>query len=220
VVVIDVLRVCSTIVTALDAGAEKIYPTLTVDEAFLKARQLESAGEEVLLCGEREGIRVEGFHMGNSPREYSRKTVEGRTLVISSTNGTGAMKRSSNARRVLVGSFLNGQAVAEVLADQNQNTVFYLSGREMDFSYEDAAGAGLIIHGITKILPACQMSDSALMCRDLYLGCRHDIAGMFRRTFHGRYLESLGFGDDLDFCARTGVSPRVPEINPDGFIHP
>ena len=124
--------------------------------------------------------------------------------MMSSTNGTGAMKRSAGAAKVLVGSILNGQAVSDWLIVEGGDVVFYLSGREGDFSYEDAAGAGFIINGVMAGRQDTELTDSALMCLDLYRGLKEDLAGMFRRTYHGRYLESIGFGQDLDFCARRG----------------
>jgi 2-phosphosulfolactate phosphatase len=219
-VVIDVLRVSTTIVTALAAGADRIFPALTVQEAFDKKESLEKSGTcpgGVLLCGERGGLRVEGFNLGNSPREFTPAVVAGKTLVISSTNGTKAMRMSAGAGITAVGCIVNAARTARFILDEGRNAVFYLSGREEEFSYEDAAGAGLIISRILQERD-CSLADSALMCLDLYGLHRHDLPGMMHRTYHGRYLSSIGMGEDLPLCAAADSFDLLPQLGEDGFI--
>lgn len=219
VVVVDVLRVCSTIVTSLSNGAEKIFPTLTVKEAFDKKEQLLKKGlpeDKILLGGERKGLKVEGFNMGNSPREYTKENVANKTIIASSTNGTKAMKRSRNAHQVVIGAYLNARAVGKYIENQNKDVLFYLSGREEDFSYEDAVGAGMIIEQIDIV--NINKSDAASMALDLYRMNRNVLKGMFKKTVHGRFLISLGLEKDLDYCAGANEYHVVPIMDSDGYI--
>lgn len=220
VVVIDVLRVCTTIVCALDSGARRIYPTLTVQEAFDKKEELIKQGvprEEIVLGGEREGLRLEGFDLGNSPREYTPDRVKGKTLVLSSTNGTKALTRSRDAAGVIIATLRNGAAAANYLFDDGKDIVFHLSGRLGQYSLEDAAGAGLIIYCLGR-REKLELSDSARMCLTVYETHARNLLKMFRLTVHGKYLESLGFMEDLVFCAAPSVSFTVPRMNGEGFI--
>lgn len=220
IVVIDVLRVCTTIVNALANGAERIYPALTVKEAFEKKKSLISQGtapEDIILGGERKGIKIKGFDLGNSPREYKKEQVKGKTLILSSTNGTKAMKRSAPADRILIGSIRNAAAVAGFLIKDNKDTLFYLSGRQGDFSFEDAAGAGIIIELFSKRTPV-ELSDASSMCLALYDKHRANLLRMFRQTVHGRFLESIGFMEDLIFSAKASCSNILPHMCKDGFI--
>ncbi|MFP4498532.1 MAG: 2-phosphosulfolactate phosphatase [Vulcanimicrobiota bacterium] len=221
-VVIDILRASSTIVSALEAGAEKIFCAQSLEEAFNKKEELVKIMpvEKVLLGGERKGLKVEGFQMGNSPREYMPQTVKGRTLVISSTNGTRAIRNSSQAGRIIVGSFLNARAAADFLLQDNKNIIFYLAGRENDFSYEDAAGAGAIIFCVLSELPGVELSDSSRMCFQLFKNHKEDLLDMLRATFHGNYLVTLGLEKDLEFCSRFDVSTTVPIVDRQGWIIP
>lgn len=219
-VVIDVLRVCTTIVHALSSGAQKIFPTLTVNEVFEKEKRILDSGtpgENIILGGERGGIRVEGFHLGNSPREYTRENVNGKTIIISSTNGTKAVKRSASAACIIMGTIRNAGAVAKFLTKDGRDVVFYLSGKEGEFSLEDAVGAGMIIEHLSR-LTTLQMTDSSNMCMDLYEKYKDDLVGMFKKSVHGQYLISIGFEEDLYFCADENKSGIVPVVDIDGYI--
>jgi len=220
VVVIDVLRVCSTIVHALHMGAKKIFPTLTVKEVFEKKKEIINSGisgESIIPGGERGGVRVEGFDLGNSPREYVREKVEGKIIIISSTNGTRAVKRSAPAGCIVIGTIRNAEAVAKFLAENGRDVVFYLSGKEGEFSLEDAVGAGMIIFHLSDLIKI-QLTDSSRMCLDLYEKYRDDLVGMFKKSVHGQYLVSIGFEEDLLFCADENKSAIVPVVDINGYI--
>ncbi|MCD4784365.1 MAG: 2-phosphosulfolactate phosphatase [Candidatus Eremiobacteraeota bacterium] len=219
-VVVDVLRVCTTIVQALSSGAQKIFPTLTVNEVFEKKKRILESGvpaNNIILGGERGGIRVEGFDLGNSPREYTREEVDGKIIIISSTNGTKAIKRSETAACIILGTIRNAGAVAKFLARDGRDVVFYLSGKEGEFSLEDAVGAGMIIKHLSA-QTEIQMTDSSNMCMNLYEKYRDDLIGMFKKSVHGQYLISIGFEKDLYLCADENKSGIVPFVDIDGYI--
>jgi 2-phosphosulfolactate phosphatase len=220
VVAVDVLRVSTTIATAVENGASSIYPTFTVQEAFDRRKELIENGippNDILLGGERESLLIPGFDMGNSPLEYSKDKINGKILILSSTNGTKAIKRSGNAFRIITGCIRNAGAVAEYLTSADRDVVFYLSGRIGEFSLEDAVGAGVII-GKIQAPETAVYSDSALVCMDSAEKYSSDLVGMFKKTFHGKYLESLGLGRDLEFCAEMDRSSVVPVVSGDALI--
>ena len=145
-VVIDVIRATSTMVTAFGNGAEAVYPTVSTEDALRLASSL--GRDETLLCGERKGQKIEGFDLGNSPAEYDRETVEGKRLVMSTTNGTRAFIAASTADRILAASFLNLGAVAETVTDAvaaGSPLVVVCAGKEDRFSLDDAVCAGALI---------------------------------------------------------------------------
>jgi len=221
-VVIDVLRVCSTIVSALDSGADRIYTAGTIEEAFAIKEGLLRSDKlpgQVILGGERQGVKVEGFDLGNSPREYTSEVVEGKTLILSSTNGTRAVKYSLGAAVVSVSCFLNAESCAWFIQKNNRDVVFYLSGREGEFSYEDAAGAGAVIFYLleSQKKDTLILSDSSRMCLNLFKIHRENLEGMCRGTKHGKYLISLGFGDDITYCARLNKTRTVPVLENEYF---
>ena len=150
-VVVDVLRASSTIVAALAAGAHAIYPVVSTEEAIKLATSL--GREDALLAGERRGLKVEGFDLGNSPREFTPETVGGKRVVMSTTNGTRALVAVAGAERVLVASFLNLSAVAAACADAERLAVV-CAGREGRFSIDDAVCAGMLLGRLKERLGA------------------------------------------------------------------
>jgi len=143
-VVIDVIRATSTMVEALANGARAIYPTVSTEEAIRLANTL--GREDTLLCGERKGLKVEGFDLGNSPREYENETVDGKRLVMSTTNGTRAFVAAQGANRALAGSFLNlGAVVDQLRTGDVGELVLVCAGKEDHFALDDALCAGLIL---------------------------------------------------------------------------
>src|SRR5687768_13648602 len=140
VVVLDVLRATTTIAQALANGARSIYPVSSIEEALRLANTF--GRDEVLLCGERKCLPIEGFDLGNSPREFTRERVAGKILVMTTTNGTAAMALTVNSSKVFIGSMLNISAVIDELVRMEADPVFLCAGRERHFSLEDAACAG------------------------------------------------------------------------------
>jgi 2-phosphosulfolactate phosphatase len=141
VVVIDVLRATTVITTALAAGARRVIPCLEVDEARQIAARLPK--NEVLLGGERHGLPIEGFDLGNSPADYTAERVAGRTLVFTTTNGTQAMRQCHQARRVLIGAFVNLRAVVAALTE-SESVHLLCAGTNGAITREDVLLAGAI----------------------------------------------------------------------------
>jgi len=144
-VVIDVIRATSCMVEAMANGARAIFPTVLAENAIKLASDL--GREETLLCGERKGIKIEGFDLGNSPAEFTTEVVEGKQLVMSTTNGTRAFLAVEDSERVLAASLLNLSAVARALSDVS-DLVVICAGRANRFALEDALCAGYLIRKV------------------------------------------------------------------------
>ncbi|GAG40811.1 unnamed protein product, partial [marine sediment metagenome] len=166
-VMIDVLRASSTIITALANGCRGFIPILSPNQVKKKAQQFEKEG--VLLGGEREGIKIGGFDLGNSPREYKREAVKEKTIIFSTTNGVKTLEMVKSAYEVIIGSFLNLQAVCDYCTNYQGDILIICAGRESKFSLEDTACAGMIINSLKDVFPvACQEADANLAARLLY----------------------------------------------------
>ena len=204
VVVADILRATTTITFAVANGATAITPVLTPEAAF----RLAADQPKVLIGGERGGIKVDGFDLGNSPREYTEAVVSDRQIVLTTTNGTRTLQACRAAEQVLVGSFLNLGAIIEQLAQGEGELVLACSGREGSFCTEDTVFAGACVAALEET----QLTDAAETAKLLYQTHREDLLGMLRNCYHGQHLASIGLGADLEFCAQTDLVDLVPHL--------
>jgi 2-phosphosulfolactate phosphatase len=208
-VVIDVLRASTTIVEALNAGARAVYPVASVEEALRLAHTL--GRSEVLLCGERRCLPIEGFDLGNSPAEFSAATVAGKTLVMSTTNGTAAMVAAQSADRVVIAAFTNLAAAAEELADSEP--VLICSGREGRFGLEDAVCAGRLVEYLLDVDgTSWSLNDGARAALALS-HAETNLRALFAGTAAGVRIIEAGLEADLDLCAREDVYDAVPVLH-------
>ena len=216
VVIIDVLRASSTIVAALANGCNGFIPIFSPNQAKKKARQFKK--ERVLLGGERAGIKLEGFDLGNSPREYKRETVKDKTIIFSTTNGVKTLEMVKGAYRIIIGSFLNLQAVCNYCTNYRGDILIICAGKEGKFSLEDAACAGMIVNSLKDVFSvACQEADANLTAQLLYEKFSNNILEILRKSQHGRYLEGIGLVEDLKFCSQLDFFHIVPVFR-DGII--
>ncbi|HCT44975.1 MAG: 2-phosphosulfolactate phosphatase [Phycisphaerae bacterium] len=209
-VVIDVLRATTTIAQALQHGARCIIPVASIDSARMIAHKRQSA----LLCGERGGIKPEGFTLGNSPAEYTQQAVGGRDLVLTTTNGTRAMHMCDAAYEVLTGSITNLGALVNELSTRDQHIVLVCSGTDRKVSLEDAIAAGLIAQALQSTHTP---DDSATLLRDAALGAIQSHGSLelaIASSFHAARLNDLGFGADVRFASQRSCCPIVPRFDP------
>jgi 2-phosphosulfolactate phosphatase len=206
VVVIDVLRATSTIIEALVSGARSVVPAASVEDATRLAEQI--GRDAVLLCGERDCQPRRGFHLGNSPAEFTPDRVAGKTLIMTTTNGTGALLAAGPAERVDVASLMNVSAVAEQVAGRGTDTVLLCAGREGSFALEDAICAGRIIRRVQDLTERTQGNDAALAA--LRLAASAPTARALARTAAGRRLREQGFARDVSYCAVEDRHTVVP----------
>lgn len=208
VVVIDVLRASSVMVTALANGANAFIPVSTVDEARQKAVMLHD--EEILLCGERDTKTIDGFHLGNSPQAYTQDNVAGKTLIFTTSNGTRALNRLEKAAEVFIGSFLNTEALVNRFL-RLDNVVLVCSGTNNNFSMDDAMCAALFIDEIIK-KKAVILSDLSITLLKAFQKERGDLHLLLKDCYHLNLLKRNGFGDDVEYCLQKSISNMVPEM--------
>lgn len=209
VVIIDTLRATSTIIAAMMAGAREVIPVASAADAVSVSQRLGT--ERTLLCGERGSTRIRGFHLGNSPREYTPDVVGGKTLVMTTTNGTLALLKAQPASMVLCGALLNARAVAEEIAAAPERDLHIIcAGTLGRFSIEDAITAGAILEAVCEFSSVNQtIDDAARASVELFDRARHNVRDAIANGDHGRRLVALGFEEDLDFCARQDID-RAP----------
>jgi 2-phosphosulfolactate phosphatase len=209
VLVIDVLRSSSTIVTALAAGAREVIPVLSPAEAGKLAGRAERGIS--LLCGEREGRKIDGFDLGNSPMEYTPQKVGGRILIFASTNGSPAILRARVAEHVYVGGFNNFGAVVKRLVDDQLPVVIICAGKLEQFAIEDFVCGGKFVNALeSRSKRALDLSDGARAAGVLHRHFDGSIPTLLHTSNHGRYLATLGCEADIDYCARVDTHSVVP----------
>lgn len=205
VVVIDVLRATTTMCVALDQGADKVIPVETIEDC------LSYRGREgYILAGERNGRKVEGFHFGNSPFEFMNGVVKGKTLVLTTTNGTRAIKMAENSYQVVIGGFLNFTAITKWLISEGRDTLLLCSGWRDKFNLEDTIFAGAIIHHIKEFFLVD--SDSSFAAEKLYLNSRRNLFHFMKQSSHYRRLAHLGVINDIKYCLRPDLTDVVPVL--------
>jgi|APIni6443716594_1056825.scaffolds.fasta_scaffold13354_2 2-phosphosulfolactate phosphatase len=213
-VVIDVLRATSTIVAGIENGAGSIIPVEDIETASRLVRPAERKTK--LLAGEWKGQPVEGFDLFNSPSEFSRERVEGKTIIMTTSNGTRAIVASSKARRLLVCSFNNLSAVCGALSGEKEIAVV-CSGNSGRLAAEDLLCAGMLAgRVISKDAPDGQ-GDATMLALRLARGFDGRIRDFLEECERGRQLLAAGYGSDLDYCSNIDVSAIVPEVR-DGRI--
>ena len=201
VVVIDVLRACSTIVTALANGARSVVPIADVGEAGRLASNLDQAS--YVLGGERDALPIPDFALGNSPSEYTPEVVKGRMVILHTTNGAPIFPAVAAAETVVAGSLLNVSAVVRFLRDSEQDAVLICAGWKGRVSLEDTLCAGLIFHRLYGGVCPDDASDAARVAFSLYDAEQYDLHAALARSQHGRRLTALGHADDIAYCAQT-----------------
>jgi 2-phosphosulfolactate phosphatase len=214
VVVVDVLRACTAIAHALDAGARCVIPVETVEEATELAARLGRGS--TILAGERRSLRIEGFDLGNSPGEFQAARVAQKTVVLTTSNGTRAFARAAKAKQCVAGAVVNRSAVAR-RAQAFERTAVVCAGDAGGFSYDDFLGAGLLVDAIVRDATGpVHLDDGARAAREVAAGVA-DLPRALRGTDHGRELEALGFGEDLARAADLDRFDRVPALRDGGL---
>ena len=211
VAVIDVLRASTSIAVALANGARSVIPFDSPEEAVTRRLSLDKS--EVRLAGERKMVMIPGFDLGNSPREFTAEAIGGKTVLMVTTNGTGSLTAVQGARDVVVASYVNFSAVLALLrtaARGGTDITIICSGRERQFSLEDAACAGRYARQIAKRLASADLNDAARAAQLIDKKYGDNLKRLFEESTHGRALAEAGFTEDLDICAAEDSYSVVP----------
>src|SRR5437763_2497421 len=207
-VVIDVLRASTTIVHALVAGCCAVRPCAEIDEAQTLAGSMRVG--RVLLAGERGGAPLPGFALGNSPAEYTPKVCKGRTLVLTTTNGTRALLRAAEAERVLAAAFVNFSAVCEQLRLDARPVHVVCAGSAGEPCLEDTLLAGALVDFLSEEMEVA-LNDSARLAWDCFENHGRILSGALEVSSGGEHLRSLGYAADIAAAAEVDRFALVPE---------
>ncbi len=222
-VVFDVLRATSVMVTGLANGAAGFVPAAEISDALaLRARY-----PDALLAGERNGLRITAaqsggvkFDLGNSPREYTRQRVAGRTIISTTTNGTRALRACATAQSVAVASFLNLNATADWLTQQPTERVILVGAGTAELpALEDILGAGALCELLVSRRASADLLDSAETAARVYREARLDLFGAISRSQNGRRLmANAELRDDVEYCLRRDACELVALLGTDGVV--
>ncbi|MEP1034575.1 2-phosphosulfolactate phosphatase [Ekhidna sp.] len=209
VVVVDIFRATSCIVTGLAHGVESMKPVGEVEET----KALGKKG--YLMAGERGGIKVPEFDMGNSPFEYQADEVKGKKIAISTTNGSQAIIKSAEAQEIIIGAFLNLESIAQYVLQSKINVVIHCAGWKGTPNLEDTLFAGALIDECVEEMGT--VGDSALVAHQLYIANHENLFGIAKQSSHAERLSGFGIEEDLEFCMTENEYQVVPKLE-DGEI--
>ncbi len=211
IVVCDILRATSTICAAFDNKVAKIIPVASVKEAH------EFKKQGYFVAGERGGIKLDFADAGNSPLEMQQAPIKGKTIVLTTTNGTQAIYQAALLGKVFIGSFLNLKALCSLLGKFGGNLLIVCAGWENKVSLEDTLFAGALAGELLKRDNFYINSDEARLACDLWQVAKSDIGSYIKKASHFQRLTETGQADSVDYCFKTGVSDAVPVFD-NGFI--
>lgn len=214
VVVIDILRATSAMVTAFEYGVKDIIPVATIEEA---RQYIGRPGH--IAAAERNGEVVEGFPVGNSPLAFREMDLKGKTIVLSTTNGTQAINTGREARQLVIGAFLNLTALTEWLVRQDDNILLLCSGWKDKFSLEDSVFAGAVMDRLLESGKFGVEEDSSIASKYLYLAARDNFMSIIKAAPRRKRLQQLHLLEDVKYCLTPDQSKVIPVLR-DGRLVP
>lgn len=209
-VVIDIFRATSTICAAIDNGARSVIPVATVEECL----HLEKSGQtDLITAGERDGKVIAGLKCGNSPLEYPPDVISGKTLALTTTNGTRLLHHVKKADEVIIGSFLNLDAICAYLVTKNKDVLLACAGWRDKINLEDTLFAGAVIKNIGNYFDI--HCDSSLIARSLYedAGKKPSLLEYMKAGSHYHRLSAFNLEKDMEYCCQLNLHPVVPVFN-------
>lgn len=210
VVVVDILRATSCMVSGLAYGVESIYPVDNVAECFALGKK------GMVTAGERGGEKVEGFDIGNSPYEYMNDEFEGKSIAVTTTNGTRTILASRGAEQILIGAFLNLRSLATYLSTSRKDVIIHCAGWKGMVNIEDTLFAGALIDELSSTYT--DHGDPALLAKQLYSHNKMDLLKVAKESSHAKRLAGFGVEKDLEFCMQSSLFSIVPEFKEDRLV--
>lgn len=212
VVVIDMLRATSVIVTAISNGCREVIPVTSIEEALNIANK---SRETHILGGERRALKIEGFDCSNSPLEYTCEMVKDKVIAITTSNGTRAIKGSEGARNILIGALINAKAVAKKLIELDGDIVIVNAGTYGEFSIDDFLCSGYIIECLVKSIEV-ELTDIAKTAHYLYK--QNPDLKFIESASHFKRIKELNLEEDLMYCCQKDIIDIVPEYVSGGIL--
>ena len=213
-VVVDILRATSAICTAFEHGIARVIPVPDVEDTYFYKDH-----DDVIVAAERGGEVVEGFRYGNSPFSYMNDEVKGKTLVITTTNGTQAIEAAKDSEVILVGAFVNFSAITEVLRSINRDVMILCAGWKNRFNLEDTLFAGAVTENLLASgFSYATDSDAALASLSLFQAAKNDMYGFLSNSSHRNRLERLNLEEDVKYCMSLDKTRVVPFLKDDALI--
>lgn len=210
-VIIDIFRATSSICYGIENGAEAIIPVAQVEECAAYREK----GLDYLLAAERNGEVVSGFDFGNSPFSYTHEKVSGKTIVLTTTNGTHALHLSRGAKKIVIGSFLNLSALCDWLIAQQENILLVCAGWKNNFNLEDTLFAGAVVDQLKNDY---QIDDPSTAANDLFQLGKNDLNLYLQKTAHSERLKKLGIEEDIRFCLQVDVTTAIPILQGEKLV--
>lgn len=211
VAIVDVLRASTTIATALENGARAVVPLASSEEVISRSKSLGAGAAK--LAGERKMQAIPGFDLGNSPLEFKRESVEGKTILMSTTNGTLAVLAVQGARDVVIASYVNFSAALSMLSAAlrgGTDVAVVCAGQDRHFALEDTACAGLFVRHLIDKQASAEFNDAAQAAMLIDKKFGGSLKKLFKTSTHGVALSEAGFADDLVACAKVDSIPVIP----------
>jgi 2-phosphosulfolactate phosphatase len=212
VVIIDIFRATSSICYGIENGAEAIIPVAEVEECLAYKEKY----PDYFLAAERNGEVVKGFDFGNSPFSYTPQKVAGKTVVLTTTNGTQALYLSRKAKQIIIGSFLNLTPVCNWLKTTNENILLVCAGWKYNVNLEDTLFAGAVVEQLKA--DGYELDDPAIAANDLYQLGKNDISLYLKKTSHSERLKQLGIEEDIAFCLNVDTTTAIPVLRDDRLV--
>lgn len=204
IVVTDILRATSAIVTAFQYGVKSIIPVATIEDALMYRQK------GYMAAAERNGIVQDGFEFGNSPFSYMTDHVKGQTIALTTTNGTQAVEIAKEASKVIIGAFINLSACANWILEQNENVTILCSGWKNRFNLEDTLFAGALVEKLQGQIESTDYDDAALAALRLYQEAKSDLYGYLENSSHRHRMQRLELEKDVRYCLQLDTTDVVP----------
>jgi len=224
IVGVDILRAGTTLCFALHNGAKEVIPAIDSNEAMTIYNRLDK--EKVLLCGERNCFKIEGYHLDNSPYNYTSEVVQGKSLILNTTNGSFLFKKGVGIKNFFIGSFLNVSSLwkailEQIKKDSSNRIVLICAGNNFGFAYEDVIFCGCLIDLFKQSFVSNEdvyLNDASIAAVELYQLHRNNLLDFIKTTYHSKMLIELGFERDIDFAFEINKVSVVPVANGFSFV--
>lgn len=209
VIIIDIFRASSTMVAAMHNGAERIIPIASVEDCIAMG----TCTDNSITAGERDGKVAPGLSYGNSPSEYPRDFISGKTLLLTTTNGTKLLHMAADASEIIIGSFLNLTAVCDYIRAQGKDVLLACAAWKDRVNMEDSLFAGAVVHQVQDAFEV--YCDSGRITSGMYREALTfpSIIDYLKDSTHYKRLSSYGLEADMEYCTQVDVHPVVPKYN-------